>query len=101
VMRLSDGMIRARYRRSQAAQVPLEPGRVEEYEIELLPTSNLFRRGHRIRVEVASASYPAFDRNLGTGNPLGADQAGLTAVQLVHHDADRPSHLILPIVPCR
>ena len=99
VLRLSDGMIRARYRRSQAEPSPLEPGRVEEYVIELLPTSNLFRRGHRIRVEVASASFPAFDRNLNTGNPLGADSSGVPAVQLVHHDAEHPSHVVLPIIP--
>jgi uncharacterized protein len=97
--RLSDGMIRARYRRSQAQPLPLEPGRVENYVIELLPTSNLFRRGHRIRVEVASANFPAFDRNLNTGNALGTDEAGVPAVQLLYHDAERPSHVVLPIIP--
>jgi uncharacterized protein len=99
VFRLSDGMIRARYRRSQAQPLPLEPGRVENYVIELLPTSNLFRRGHRIRVEVASANFPAFDRNLNTGNALGTDEAGVPAVQLLYHDAERPSHVVLPIIP--
>ena len=99
VLRLSDGMIRARYRQSQSRPVALEPGRVEEYVIEMLPTSNLFRRGHRIRVEVASASFPAFDRNTNTGNPLGADHAGVPAVQLIHHNAERPSHVVLPVVP--
>jgi putative CocE/NonD family hydrolase len=99
VLRLCDGMIRARYRHSQSRPVPLEPGRVEEYHIELLPISNLFRRGHRIRVEVASASFPAFDRNTNTGNPLGAAHAGVPAVQRIHHDAERSSHVVLPIVP--
>jgi putative CocE/NonD family hydrolase len=99
VFRLSDGMIRARYRHSQAQPLPLEPGRVENYVIELLPTSNLFRRGHRIRVEVASANFPAFDRNLNTGNALGTDEAGVPAVQLLYHDAERPSHVVLPIIP--
>ncbi len=99
VLRLCDGMIRARYRRSQSSPVPLESGRVEEYHIELLPTSNLFRRGHRIRVEVASANFPAFDRNPNTGNQLGADHAGVPAIQRIHHDAERPSHVVLPIIP--
>jgi uncharacterized protein len=99
VMRLCDGMIRARYRHSQSRPAPLEPGRVEEYRIDLLPTSNLFRRGHRIRVEVASANFPAFDRNTNTGNPLGADRAGVPAIQHLHHDAERPSHIVLPIIP--
>jgi uncharacterized protein len=72
-----------------------------EYAVTLLPVANRFRAGHRIRVEVASSSFPAFDRNLGTGNPLGSDDAGVTAVQLVHHDADHPSHVLLSVVPAR
>jgi predicted acyl esterase len=48
---------------------------------------------------VASANFPAFDRNTNTGNPLGADRAGVPAIQHLHHDAERPSHIVLPIIP--
>jgi putative CocE/NonD family hydrolase len=72
-----------------------------EYGITLLPVANRFRAGHRIRIEVASASFPAFDRNFNTGNPFGADESGVPAVQLVHHDAEHPSHVLLPVVPRR
>jgi putative CocE/NonD family hydrolase len=97
--RLSSGMIRARYRESQAAPRLLEPGRIYEYEIELGPTSNLFRAGHRIRVEIASASFPEFDRNFNTGGVCAEETNGLAAMQVVYHDAARPSHLVLPVIP--
>lgn len=96
--RVSDGMIRARYRESQSHPQPLEPGRVYEYEIRMLPTAYVFRAGHRIRIEVASSSFAAYDRNLNTGRRLGEDATGETAEQLVYHDAERPSHVLLPIV---
>ncbi len=98
---LSHGMVRARYRESQSAPKLLEPWALYEYVITLLPVANRFRAGHRIRVEVASSSFPAFDRNLGTGNPLGADHAGVTAIQFVHHDAEHPSQVVLSVVPAR
>jgi putative CocE/NonD family hydrolase len=97
--RLSEGMIRARYRESQERPTLLEPGRIYQYTIELAPVGNLFRAGHRIRVEVASASFPQYDRNMNTGQAFGADTVGVSAVQLVYHDADHPSHVELPLVP--
>jgi uncharacterized protein len=97
--RLSAGMIRARYRESQAQPKLLERGRVEEYAIEMGPTSNLFRAGHRIRLEIASASFPEFDRNFNTGGTFGHETNGPAAIQLVYHDPARPSHIVLPIIP--
>ena len=95
---LSIGMIRARYRESQSCQKLLEPGRVYEYTIEMRPVGNRFKAGHRIRVEVASASFAEFDRNMNTGNAFGADSVGRPATQLIFHDASRPSHVVLPVV---
>ena len=94
-----DGMIRARYRDSHASPTPLEPDRVYEYRIEVGPIANRFRAGHRIRIEVASASFPQFDRNMNTGGPFGAETVGTPATQRVLHDAEHPSHVVLPIVP--
>lgn len=99
VDRLAEGMIRARYRESQATPRPLEPGRVYEYAVDLGPVGNRFRAGHRIRIEVASASFPQFDRNLNTGGRFGVESSGAVAAQRVLHDADHPSHVVLPIVP--
>lgn len=99
VYRLCEGMIRARYRESQARQRLLEPGRVHEFEIDLGPIAIRFRAGHRIGVEVASASFPQFDRNMNTGGRFGSETVGVPAIQRVFHDAGRPSHLVLPIVP--
>ena len=92
VFRLVDGMIRARYRESQASPTLLEPERVYAYDIDVGPVSNLFRAGHRIRIEIASASFSEYDPNLNTGGPAAEETAGIPARQRVFHDADRPSH---------
>jgi putative CocE/NonD family hydrolase len=96
---LSPGMIRARYRESQSRQKLLEPDRVYEYTIEMRPVGNLFKAGHRIRVEIASAIFPEFDANFNTGGVFGTESKGIVATQRVFHDAERPSHVVLPIVP--
>jgi putative CocE/NonD family hydrolase len=95
--RVSDGIVRARYRQSQSQPSLLEPGAVYEYVITMLPTAYVFRAGHRLRVEVASASFPACDRNTNSGNRLGADTRGIRATQRIYHDAERPSHVLIPI----
>ena len=98
VFRLAEGMIRARYRESQAAPTLLEPDHVHEYEIDLGPVGVRFLPGHRIRVEIASASFAQFDPNMNTGHPFGEDVAGVPATQRILHDAAHPSHVVLPIV---
>lgn len=97
-LRLTDGMIRARYRHSGSTQVLLEPGELVEYTIQLRPVSNLFGAGHRIRLEVASASFPQFAPNLNTGGCCAEETAGVPATQLVYHDAAHPSRVLLPVV---
>ena len=96
---LVDGIIRARFRKS-VHEPPelLEPGEVYEYQIELLPTSNVFKAGHRIAVHITSSSFPMYDRNPNTGNPQGMDAELQVAQQTVFHDAARPSHILLPVV---
>jgi uncharacterized protein len=99
VFRLVDGMVRARYRDSQASPSLLEPDRVHAYDIDVGPISNLFLAGHSIRIEVASASFSEYDPNLNTGGPAAKETAGVPARQRVFHDAERPSHVVLPVVP--
>ena len=98
---LCDGIIRARWRSPDDRRTPrmVEPGVPERYEIDLMVTGNVFRRGHRIRVEISSSNFPRFDRNPNTGAPLGRDTVVRRAQQTVLHTAGQPSHIVLPVVP--
>ena len=96
---LCDGIIRGRYRKGRGAAELLTPGQIEEFVIDCWVTSNLFRAGHAIRLEISSSNFPRFDRNLNTGHELGADAEMLPALQTVFHDREHPSRLVLPIVP--
>jgi hypothetical protein len=96
---LCAGIIRARYRRDLAKEALLEPGKAERFEIDLWVTSNLFKRGHRIRLEISSSNFPRFDRNSNSGKPFGTDTKLLSAKQTIFHAADHPSHLVLPVIP--
>ena len=96
---LCDGIVRARYRADRAAPESLEPGRAYEFTIDLWATANVFRRGHRIRIEVASANYPRFNRNPNTGGSLADETEQVPARQRVFHDAVRPSRVVLPVLP--
>ena len=98
---VSDGIIRGRYRESREYQKLLEPGTVYEFTIEMGPTSNVFLKGHRIRVDIASSDFPRFDRNPNTGNKFGQDAELRVAHQTVLHDVEHASHIILPVVPRR
>jgi len=94
-----DGVVRARFRDSLRAPTPIEPGAVVEYAIDLWATSHLFRAGHRLRLEVSSSNFPRYDRNANTGAPFGTDTELRTAEQTIHHDAARPSAVVLPVIP--
>ncbi|MDH4064849.1 MAG: CocE/NonD family hydrolase, partial [Acidobacteriota bacterium] len=96
---LADGILRARYRQGPTSEALLTPGEPTEITIDLGATANLFRAGHRIRVEVSSSNFPRFDRNPNTGGVFGEDRETRTAEQTVLHDAAHPSRLILPVVP--
>jgi hypothetical protein len=97
---LTEGILRARFRQSTTgAPKPIVPGQVYEYKIDLWSTSNVFLKGHRIRLEVSSSNFPRFDRNLNTGKPAGTDSVFVKATNTILHDAAHPSALILPVVP--
>jgi putative CocE/NonD family hydrolase len=98
---LTDGIIRARHRNFAQGEGTslIEPGKAYEYVIDLWATSNLFKQGHRIRVDITSSSFPRWDRNPNTGQPLGNDAEFQEAHQTILHDAEHPSHILLPIVP--
>ena len=96
---LVDGIIRARYRQGTGESRPITPGAVEEYTIDLVATSNVFKAGHRIRLEISSSNFPRFDRNFNTaGDPWAATEC-VPALQTIHHDGQYPSRIRLPIIP--
>jgi putative CocE/NonD family hydrolase len=70
-----------------------------EITLDLWPTSRLFRKGHRIRLEVSSSNFPRFDRNPNTGKPIATETQTQVARQTIYHDLANPSRLILPVIP--
>jgi uncharacterized protein len=95
---VSDSIIRARYRNGWTEPEPMSPGEVYELRFELFPTAIVFRAGHRIRLDISSSNFPRFDVNPNTGGPLGVERRFELAHQTIHHDARRPSHIVLPVV---
>lgn len=98
---VAEGIVRARYRNGVFAPAPVTPGEVNEYVIDLAHTSIVFRAGHRLRLDVTSSNFPAFDRNMNTGHRFGEDREGVIATQTVCHDDSHASYLELPVIPSR
>ncbi len=98
-MLLNDSIIRCRYREGFDREVFLEPGVPVPVTITLPPTSNLFDVGHRIRVDISSSNWPRLDVNPNTGEPMGRHTHQVVAEQTVYLDAERPSHILLPVIP--
>ena len=96
---IAEGILRARYRDGPNRPLPLQKNRVYELSVDLVDTSNAFLPGHRIRLDLTSSHFPQFDRNPNTGEPFGTSRTARPAQQTVHHSAERPSHLLLPIIP--
>ena len=95
---LTEGILRVRYRDSQEKPNLMNPGQVYKLTIDLWSTSNVFLKGHVLRLEVSSSNFPRFDRNLNTGEAAGFARHYVSATNTVYHDADHPSVLVLPIL---
>jgi putative CocE/NonD family hydrolase len=98
---ITEGILRMRYRDDRPVGDLIEPGKVYAIALELSPSSNLFKRGHKLRLDISSSSFPQFDVNPNTGEPLGLHTHIEIAQQTIYHDADCPSHLLLPVQPFR
>ena len=96
---VTEGILRARYRRGLEQTELLAPGVAEQMTITLYPTSIVFAASHRIRLDISSSNFPRFDRNLNTGHQPGIDADMQVAGQTVYHDSLRPSHITLPVIP--
>ena len=95
---LTEGILRARYRESQAKPELLNPGQIYQLKISLWSTSNVFLKGHRLRLEVSSSNFPRFDRNLNTGRTGQFETHWTTATNTILHDSEHTSALVLPMV---
>ncbi len=96
---VSTGMVRARYRHSLEKPELLRPGEVTKFVIRMGPTSNEFRPGHRIRLDVTSSDFPNYDRNHNTAADQNADATLQLARQTVYHGGLHASKVILPRIP--
>ncbi len=96
---VAEGIMRARFRRSADDPELLRPEEVYEYEIDMGGTSNVFKAGHRVRLEVSSSNFPKWARNLNTGANPGEDAAPRIAAQTIYHDRQRSSHIVMPVIP--
>lgn len=97
-IRICEGIIRASHRNPSLPPSNIDPGRIYKYNIDLWATSNVFKKGHSIRVEISSSNFPRFDRNLNTGNYFATDTTWIQAEQSIYHGVEYPSHIILPII---
>jgi putative CocE/NonD family hydrolase len=100
-LNIGDSIVRARYRDSLEKASLMTPGQIYQFRIELYPTSILFAKGHRIRVDISSSNFPRFDVNPNTGEPLNQNRRTAVAVNSIYHDAEHPSHIVLPVIPKR
>lgn len=92
-------VLRASYRDQTLKPRPIEPGKIYKLTLDRLLTSNTFLKGHRIRVQISGAFYPHFSRNLQTGESEIVSKATHLGHITIHHDAEHPSRIILPVVP--
>lgn len=98
---MGDGIIRARHRNSDKEEHLMKPGEICEFTIKVDPCSNVFKKGHRIRVDISSSNFPRFDVNPNSGEPANNNRRTITAVNTVYHDRAHPSHIVLPLMPAR
>jgi len=100
-MGVADGIVRARYRDGSGRPDPIRPGEVYAFVIDLIATSQVFKAGHRLRVDVSSSNFPCFDRNPGSGAPAAicTERDFVVAEQTIWHDSERLSFITLPVIP--
>jgi putative CocE/NonD family hydrolase len=96
---LTDGILRLRYRNSMEKPEPLKPEEIYKVTIDAGPTSNVFLPGHRLRVEVSSSNSPRFDANPNTGANSDQEKNPVKATNIILHDSEHPSAILLPVIP--
>ena len=97
-MNICDGIIRARYRNSRESGEMMENGIAYKFTISLQSTGNVFKKGHRIRLDISSSNFPRFDVNPNTDAPLWSSGEKQVAHQAIYHDRGHQSHVVLPVI---
>jgi putative CocE/NonD family hydrolase len=97
-MNLCDGIIRARFRNDRTKEELMNPGQIYTFEINLQATGNVFKKGHRIRLDISSSNFPQFDVNPNTGDPLWSSKKTISAEQTIYHDSKNVSFITLPVI---
>ena len=90
---------RASYRDLKRGRQLLSPEQIYELTLDRLVTSNVFQRGHRIRVQISATFFPNFSRNLQNGELESVSSKTQKANIRIYHDLAHPSHMVLPVVP--
>jgi putative CocE/NonD family hydrolase len=98
-LNIADSIVRARYRGGPGKAELMKPGEAYEFTIEMYPTSLLFQKGHRIRLDISSSNFPRFDVNPNTGEALNDNRRTQVARDTIYLDAKHPSQIILPVIP--
>ena len=98
-LNIGDSIVRTRYRDSLESAALMKPNEVYSFTIEMYPTSLIFQKGHRIRLDISSSNFPRFDVNPNTGEPLNDNRRWMIAENSIYHDKEHPSHILLPIIP--
>jgi len=96
---IQDSILRARYRGGYDQQVFMKPDGIYQLNISFHSTSNVFLKGHRVRLQVSSSNFPRFVRNLNTGGNNYDETKWVVATNTIHHSVEHPSHILLPVVP--
>jgi putative CocE/NonD family hydrolase len=95
---LTEGIVRARYRDSQEHSVLMNPDQTYKFTVDMWATSNVFKKGHRLRLEISSSNFPRFDRNPNTGEDSAFATKSVQATNSIYHDANHPSVLTVQAV---
>ena len=95
---LDETIQRVRYREGYDKEVFMSKGKVYKVELTPMSTSNYFKKGHSIRIEVSSSNFPRFSRNLNTGGNNYDETESVVALNRIHHSKRYPSHIKLPVV---
>jgi putative CocE/NonD family hydrolase len=105
---LTEGILRARYRDSRETATLMNPGQIYKITVDLWATSNVFKKGHILRLEVSSSNFPRFDRNLNTGELRyvkavqgPSPEHFVSATNMVLHDSEHPSALVLQVASAK
>lgn len=98
-LNITDAIQRLSFRDDRASRGPVVPGQPYRLVVRPFPTANLFKKGHRIRVDISSSNFPRFDVNPGTGEPPSSSRRQVVVDNTVFHGGARASYVVLPVVP--